>query len=269
MLLQLDSLLELQALIYDLKVGEDLDMTQPMLPIPPTEVSPVLLTFPLAGVEGWEGALEEEWEEVGDGDGGKSLTAPLLHASSIDAAWDGIKQNFGKVFDGILMELYDLKTEKEWQEMLDALSLSTKMTACLTDREGNIMQSSGERNPLCAHIRKNEEALTFICSQTNRSMLAEVTQTRRPVVDLGEAGLCRMVVPVIVRGEMVGMVTACGAALEGEEIEEFLIAKQLGLGEDEVVQLAKSTPLCKEEDIGEVAEHLFDDINASFVGAAV
>ena len=167
------------------------------------------------------------------------------------------------------MELYDLKTEKEWQEMLDALSCKTTMTACLTDREGNIIQSRGERYPLCAQIRKNKEALTFICSQTNRSMLAEVTQTRRPIVDLGEAGLCRMVVPIIVKGEMIGMVTACGAALEGEEIDEFLIAKQIGLSEDEVVQLAKSTPTCKEEDVGEVASRLFKEINASLVGAAV
>jgi ligand-binding sensor protein len=167
------------------------------------------------------------------------------------------------------MELYDLKTEKEWQEMLDALSCKTKMTACLTDREGNIKQSRGERNPLCAQIRKNQEALTFICSQTNRSMLAEVSQTLRPVVDLGEAGLCRMVVPIVVEGEMIGMVTACGAALEGEGIDEFLIAKQIGISEGEVVQLANSAPTCKEEDIDEVANGLFKEINAPFEEAAV
>lgn len=166
------------------------------------------------------------------------------------------------------MELYDLKTEKEWQEMLDALFCKTKMTACLTDREGNIKQSRGERNPLCAHIRKNQEALTFICSQTNRNMLAEVSQTLRPVVDLGEAGLCRMVVPIVAEDEMIGMVTACGAALEGEEIEEFLIAKHIGISEGAVVQLASSAPTCKEEDIEEVANRLFKEINSPLAGAA-
>jgi ligand-binding sensor protein len=165
------------------------------------------------------------------------------------------------------VELHDLKTEEEWQELLDALSCSTKMAACLTDREGNIIQSRGDRNPLCAQIRKNKESLTFICSQTNRSMLAEVLQTGEPVVDLGEAGLCRMVVPIIVEGEMIGMVTACGAALAGEEIEEFLIAQQIGISEGEVVKLAKSAPTCKEEDIGEVARCLFEEIRASMVGA--
>jgi hypothetical protein len=94
MLLHPDSLSELQVLIYDLKVGGYLDMAQPMLSMPPTEVSPILLMFPLAGVE--------EWEEAGEGDGGKSLTTPLLHASSIDEAWDGIRQNFGKVLNGTL-----------------------------------------------------------------------------------------------------------------------------------------------------------------------
>lgn len=142
------------------------------------------------------------------------------------------------------------------------------MAACLTDAEGNILQSEGERSPLCAHIRNNNEALIFICSQTNRTMLAEVTQTMKPLVDVGEAGLCRLVVPIIVNGAIIGMVTACGAALEGVEIEGFLIAKQIGLSEDEVARLAKSTPTSKEEDIVEVATSLFEKINAPLGGAA-
>lgn len=166
------------------------------------------------------------------------------------------------------MELYDLKTEKEWQEMLDVLSCKTKMSAALTDREGNIIRSEGERCPLCDRIRKNQEALTFICSQSNRNMLAEVKQTMRPIVGLGEAGLCRMVVPIFVRGEMIGTVTACGAALEGEEIDGFMIAKPLGISEAEVEQLARSTPTCKEKDIKEFASRLFKEINSPLNGEA-
>jgi hypothetical protein len=78
-----------------------------------------------------------------------------------------------------------------------------------------------------------------------------------------------MVVPVIAKDEMIGMVTACGAALEGEEIDEFLIAKQIGLSEDKVVQLAQSTPTCKEEDIGEVANRLFKEVNSPLAQQAV
>ena len=78
-----------------------------------------------------------------------------------------------------------------------------------------------------------------------------------------------MVVPVIAEGEMIGMVTACGATFEGEEIEEFLIAKQIGVSEGEVVQLAESTPTCKEEEIGEVASSLFKEINSPLAGEAL
>jgi len=159
------------------------------------------------------------------------------------------------------MEPFDVKTKEEWETLLNGLSNKVKMAASLTDKDGNIILTKGNRYPLCAKIRENKGSLTFICSQTNRAMLVEVMGTMRPVVDLCEAGLCRMVVPIIAQGKMAGMVTACGVAIEGEEIDEFLIAKQAELSEDEVAELARLTPICKEEDIERVANHLFKEIN--------
>ena len=103
MLLRPDSLSEAQALILDLKVGGGrLDMVQPLLSKPLMGLSPTLLTLPLVEIwvevsaEEWEGALVEEWEGAGERDGGKSLTTPVLHASSIDEAWDERKLISGR-----------------------------------------------------------------------------------------------------------------------------------------------------------------------------
>jgi len=165
------------------------------------------------------------------------------------------------------MEPYDLKTEKEWKEILATLSFKTKMTASLTDRKGNIIQSKGEYCPLCATIRGNKESLAFICSQTSQSMLAEVMETGKPIVDIGEAGLYRMVVPIMVRREIIGTVSVCGCAVEGEEIDEFYIAKQTGLSENEVLQLASFTPTCKQKDVKVIADQLLQTINSDVFGA--
>ena len=65
----------------------------PLLLMLPAEESPTHPTSHLVGVEEWAEALVEEWEGAGEEDGGKSLTAALLHASSIDEAWHGKNQS--------------------------------------------------------------------------------------------------------------------------------------------------------------------------------
>jgi hypothetical protein len=52
-----------------------------MLPKTLTELYPMLPTLPLVEVEAWGEALKEEWEEAAEGDGGRFLTANVLHAS--------------------------------------------------------------------------------------------------------------------------------------------------------------------------------------------
>jgi len=136
-----------------------------------------------------------------------------------------------------------------------------QMTTCVTDENGTNPKCCFERYPLCAAIRKNQTATTFICSQTNTSMLAVVRKTGRPEIDLCEAGLIRVVVPILRDGKLKGQVFACGLALEEEELNCFLIAKQLNMSEQEVLDLAKSTPFGSIEQLRLPADRMFKALN--------
>ncbi len=68
-------------------------------------------------------------------------------------------------------------------------------------------------------------------------MLEEAKRVLRPIIDYCDAGLSRMVVPIVRDGKLIGQLTACGGALEDEDINLFLIAKQLEITEDEVENL--------------------------------
>ncbi len=163
------------------------------------------------------------------------------------------------------MTPFDLKSQEEWTGIVARVAEETKMTATLTDDKGNhILDEKGERYPLCLKIRAKKESLTFICSQVNVAMLEEVKRSLKPVIDECDAGLIRMVVPISRDGVLIGQLTACGrVSKEEEEIDPFLIAKQVGVSESEVEYLATLTPAVSKEEIETIADRLFAELNPS------
>ncbi|MFC1834510.1 PocR ligand-binding domain-containing protein [Thermodesulfobacteriota bacterium] len=155
----------------------------------------------------------------------------------------------------------DIKSEEEWKEIVDRFAGDVKMTACLTDESGNQLFCCGDRFPLCASVRGDKEALTFICAQTNTAMLAVVGKRLQPEVDLCEAGLIRIVVPIVRNDTLIGQVTACGLASHDDEPDAFLVSKQLDISEEKVAGLAKSTPFGSEEELAQIGARLFDELN--------
>lgn len=165
------------------------------------------------------------------------------------------------------MSPFDIKSEAEWGDILAKFSAEVKMTACLTDATGAQLFCVGDRYPLCGGIRDDKEALTFICAKTNSTMLAEIKTSLKPQVDLCEAGLVRVVAPVIKDNELVGQVTACGLASDSDEPDTFLVSKQLGISEEKALELAKSTPLGCEETAKELVTKLFHELSGNGNGS--
>jgi ligand-binding sensor protein len=154
-----------------------------------------------------------------------------------------------------------MENKMELQKILEDFAREVLMTTCMTDETGADPECCFDRYPLCAAIRKNRTATTFVCSQTNTAMLAVVRKTRKPEIDLCEAGMIRIVVPVLQDGKLKGQVFACGLAAEDEELDSFLLAKQLDLPEQEVLELAKSTPFSSIEKLKEPVDRLFRILN--------
>jgi ligand-binding sensor protein len=157
----------------------------------------------------------------------------------------------------------DLKTEKQWKEILEGFAKDTRMTACLTDKIGKQIICVADRFPLCATVRENPDALMSICSQTNTAMLAVVNKTKQPEVDICEAGLIRAVVPVVKNDALIGQITVCGVASHDEELDSFLVSKEAGISEDKVEELAKATPFGSEEELQAACSRLFENLSRS------
>ncbi len=159
----------------------------------------------------------------------------------------------------------DIKTEGEWKQIVEEFAGKVAMTTCLTDADGaHPSLCHPERYPVCAAIRADPDSATFICSKVNVAMLAVARKTLRPVIDMCDAGLFRLVVPLVRDGVLVGQVIACGVASddEDEELDAFLLSKQLGIPEEEVLELARATPAAAEDDLMRHADQLFVQLNS-------
>ena len=153
-----------------------------------------------------------------------------------------------------------LKKKEDWIKILEEVSDATQMASALTDEEGNIIEVCGQRSPLCVKIRENQKSLTFICSQCNRSMLKEAKKGLKPILDCCDAGFSRMVLPIIYGQRVVGQITACGSVLNKDEIDSFYIAKQIGLNEEDIMEMADSMPVVSEDKIKYLAAHIYSDL---------
>ena len=158
------------------------------------------------------------------------------------------------------MSVYDIRSKKEWQKILDDVSEKAGMPVALVDKKNTVMQESGERNPLCSRIRGNKESLSFICGQTQQFMTRQAKSTGEPVIDVCEAGLLKFVVPVFSGADFTGAITVCGSCVPGEEIQTFIIAKSMQIDENEISVLAESISEVDQEEVGDLVQRLFKKV---------
>jgi ligand-binding sensor protein len=111
-------------------------------------------------------------------------------------------------------------------------------------------------NRLCPALRKNKNAATSVCAVTNQAVRSESRQESKTIVTDCDAGLMIIAVPVIVRGEFVGMLGGCGGLRDGAEPESFLVEKLTGLSEDQVTELSSDMRQYTEDEAQTIARYI-------------
>jgi ligand-binding sensor protein len=158
------------------------------------------------------------------------------------------------------MNIIEVYGKEKWQSLLDELHQKLNMTVQLLDHEAQGVLKSGEQNSLCNSIRENKENRTFICAQTAQGMTAEIKAAGEPVNDFCEAGLARFAVPVFRGGEFIGQVTGCGAITNSDEIDSYMLSRQMKSGEDDVRALMDKVPKMDSETLAREVAELWENL---------
>lgn len=156
------------------------------------------------------------------------------------------------------MLMTDLLDKEDWARLEDEIHERFGLNARLYDAKGFSFTGRPENwcNRLCPAIRSSPNGTGAICSVANMAMASEAARTGATVVDLCDAGLIKICVPVIVDGTLVGVLGGCGRLPEGGEVESFLVSKATGLSEEEVERLAAEVPVMDEAAAQDAARFL-------------
>lgn len=154
----------------------------------------------------------------------------------------------------------DLLPQERWAELLSELSRELGMVASLVDSQGRILVHVGDYTDVCIRVRNRPESLTFVCGQTSQALMKQAEKTGRPVVDLCQIGLCKMIIPLFRGKVFLGAVAACSRALAGEDLDPFMVAQELGISEKEAEELLGSAPQIQQEVLWEAASSWIERI---------
>jgi ligand-binding sensor protein len=136
------------------------------------------------------------------------------------------------------------------------------MRASIYDIDGiGLTGRSRHANALCPAIRATGKGQTYICAVAHQNMAAMAQNSRTPVIEECDAGLLKIVVPIIVDGTFVGAAGGCGLLMEDGEVDDFMINKTTDLAEEEIATLAESVAPITLQEAEKLAAYIAGEID--------
>ena len=137
------------------------------------------------------------------------------------------------------MKLPDILPTEKWIELEEEINRRSGLNAAVFDNDGfRITGFKKWANRLCPAVKANEKGQTYICALAHQNIAAIAMQTKKPVIEECDAGMAKLVVPIFIKEEFMGVAGGCGLLPEDGEINTYLIHKTLGIDEEKLESLS-------------------------------
>ncbi len=155
------------------------------------------------------------------------------------------------------MKIEEILSIEKWAELEKEINTTFGFYASVFDENGiRITGFQKLNNQLCSVIQANEKGKSFICAVANRNVILQAKQIRKPVITECDAGLLKLVVPIFVGDELLGVLSGCGLLVDGSNVETFLIKITTGIDEKEITSLSNDIAKIENDKIELVVEYL-------------
>jgi len=166
------------------------------------------------------------------------------------------------------MKPIDILPLEKWLELEKEISNRFGLSPAVLDKDGiRVTDYKKWANRLCPVVNANEKGQSSICAVANQNMMAQAMETRKPVTEECDAGLVKLVVPIFVGDEFLGMAGGCGLLPEDGEVDSFLVSKTTGIDEKEIQGLSDDISKItagKAESLGEFIQEQINRIVSGF-----
>jgi ligand-binding sensor protein len=146
------------------------------------------------------------------------------------------------------MKLTDIAPLDQWLELERKINERTGLNASVFNVDGvRITNFKKWANKLCPLIKADEKGQNYICAVAHQNIAAQAERTHQPVIAECDAGLMKMVVPIFVNSEFLGVAGGCGYILGNGEVDTFMVNKTIGLADEKLKNLSDDIPVMTKE----------------------
>ena len=146
------------------------------------------------------------------------------------------------------MKLTDIAPLKIWIELGKKINERSGLNASVFNVDGvRITDFKKWANKLCPVIKADEKGQNYICAIAHQNIAVEARRSRQPVIAECDAGLMKLVVPIFVNGEFLGVAGGCGYVLGDGEVDTFMVNKTIGIAEEKLMDLSDDIPVMTPE----------------------
>jgi ligand-binding sensor protein len=161
------------------------------------------------------------------------------------------------------MKLTDLAPLEKWMALEKDIHKKSGLDVNVFDTKGyRISEFKNWANRLCPEIKATDKGQSFICAPAHMNIATLAMRSKQPVIEECDAGLLKLVVPIMLNDEYVGAVGACGFLLDDGEVDSFLVNKMTDISEDRVERLAEGIDSITTEKAEILAQYIEDQIAA-------
>ena len=159
------------------------------------------------------------------------------------------------------MELTDLLPLEKWAELENEIHMRSGLESNIFNTDGiRITDNKVWVNRLCPAIKATDKGQAFICAVAHMNLANQARDTKSPVIEECDAGLMKIVVPIIMDGTFIGAVGACGLLPAGGEVDSYLVNKITDIDEDKVEALCEDLAVIEINSAEEVAQFIWEKI---------
>jgi ligand-binding sensor protein len=159
------------------------------------------------------------------------------------------------------VELTDLLPLEKWAELENEIHIRSGLESNIFNTDGiRITDNKVWVNRLCPAIKATDKGQAFICAVAHMNLANQARDTKSPVIEECDAGLMKIVVPIIMDGTFIGAVGACGLLPAGGEVDSYLVNKITDIDEDKVEALCEDLAVIEINSAEEVAQFIWEKI---------
>lgn len=160
------------------------------------------------------------------------------------------------------MLLTDLLPLEKWTEFEKEICERFGLAANVFGTDGvRITEFHHWSNRLCPAIKATSKGQAFICAVAHMNLANQAVRTGKPVIEECDAGLMKLVAPIIVNGEYLGAVGACGHLREDNEPDTFLINKITEIDEEKLDDISQGIAVISSDRVEELSDYIVSEIS--------